>query len=542
MRQGKTRRIVRDAPDVEIPISVDAPPRDAIVVRTDTQIRKLGRYRIGAELATGGMATVHLAVLSEGSFEKVVALKCIHPHLAKETRFVEMFLDEARIASHVSHPHVVQIFDFGEEAGSYFLAMEYLPGLPLARVLQAVNARSVRTDPVSRSMLLRIAIDVAGGLHAIHDLESTSGEPLGVVHRDVSPQNILVTVDGVAKLIDLGIARAADQLHRTATHEIKGNLPYIAPEVLRGEAVDRRADVWSLGVVVWEAMTGERLFKRGSAAETLFAVANDLVRRADAVEPSLPRRVGDVIARALERDRERRHGTARDFARELEEVARELGPVPTTSDLADWLERLFPDARAELAQIVGDTRSAIATASSRDRERRTRRRLAWLGGAIALAVAVGVTAAIAISIGPPPARLAAIDEPVTPPIDEPVPAVEAPSPPENTPPELAPPIDVPADEPRVQRERRPSKVRENAMAAREENAAPQAPGRVTIVTPDGWADVYSDGRRLGPTPLATTLPAGTHTLVLRPFGREPSKRIRVEIEPGGTTRRSVRLN
>jgi serine/threonine-protein kinase len=361
----------------------------------------------------------------------------------------------------------------------------------------------------------------------------------------VSPQNILVTVDGVAKLIDLGIARAADQLHRTATHEIKGNLPYIAPEVLRGEAVDRRADVWSLGVVVWEAMTGERLFKRSSAAETLFAVANDLVRRADAVEPSLPRRVGDVIARALERDRDRRYATARDFGRELEAVTRELGPVPTTSDLAEWLERLFPDAKADLAKAVGETRAAISTSSSRERARRTRRRLALFGGAVALALVIGVSAAIALSVDPsPPARLASIDTPVGPPEEAAAANVESSSPPETPPDHVVDVAPEPVSAAPVQRDRRPTKVREPAMRDERprDEAASQAPGRLTIVTPDGWADVYSDGRRLGPTPLATTLPAGTHTLVLRPFGREPSKRIRVEIEPGGTTRRSVRLN
>ena len=306
----------------------------------------LGRYRLVFELAAGGMGTVYLGV-AEGAlgFGKLVAIKRIHPHLARRPDLLAMFVDEARIASMITHPNVCSVLDFGQaHDGSYYLTMDYLLGEPVSRMQRAVARRREELD----SRLLpyraaRLVLDAALGLHAAHELTDTSGKPLGVVHRDVSPHNLFVTYDGAVRVVDFGIAKAKDKLHVTRTGLVKGKVAYMSPEQLRGEPVDRRTDVWALGVVLWESVALRRLFRRESYTQTVFAVAEDAIPMLSELCPNVPPELEWVVAKALSRDPEDRYQTAAGLARDLARfVARAPEPVDGTA-MADWLRDLFPD-------------------------------------------------------------------------------------------------------------------------------------------------------------------------------------------------------
>jgi serine/threonine-protein kinase len=249
------------------------------------------------------MASVYLAQARGSSgFEKWVALKVIHPHIARNKHFVEMFLDEARITARLNHPNICSVFDFGEARETYYIAMEFLQGEPLRSVVRRNNADSLL--PVE--LAVRIVADAARGLHAAHELTDDEGEPLGLVHRDVSPQNIFVLYDGMAKVVDFGIAKARDKLSQTHTGEFKGKLAYMAPEQLDASTVDRRTDVFALGVVLWEMTTGSRLFKRDTEARTMSAVLRDPVPRPSDLREAFPPMLEGIVMRALERDPEKR--------------------------------------------------------------------------------------------------------------------------------------------------------------------------------------------------------------------------------------------
>jgi serine/threonine-protein kinase len=310
---------------------------------------RLGRYQLVRRLASGGMASVYLArAAGPAGFEKVVALKRIHPHLANEKTFVEMFLDEARIASRIDHANVCNVFDFGKADGSYYIAMEFLSGEPLSRLINLMEASPKQlTDPRRPYFVARMVADACEGLHAAHELHDKEGELLEVVHRDVSPQNLFLTYDGVVKVVDFGIASAAGRLHHTPGGEMKGKFAYLAPEQARGSAgalLDRRADIFALGVVLWELLTLKRLFRRDSPAETLEALLHGAVPLPSAERPGLTTDFDAIVLKALARDASDRYDTARDLGRDLGKAIGKAGEVIGTVDLADWLERLIPDA------------------------------------------------------------------------------------------------------------------------------------------------------------------------------------------------------
>lgn len=307
---------------------------------------RLGRYEVGAAIASGGMATVYLARMSgPAGFEKLVALKRVHPHLAQEPAFVEMFLDEARIASRIQHPNVCQVFDFGQTDGAYFIAMEFLVGETLAKVQRAIARSDYLNDPRRPLACVRLIVDACEGLHAAHELRDRDGELMNVVHRDISPQNLFVTFDGHAKVVDFGIASASGRLHQTSSGTVKGKFSYMAPEQAMGKTVDRRADVFSLGVVLWELLAFKRLFRRDTPGESLAALLNEEIGPPSERSRLAPPEFDPIVLRALERDPDKRYPTARELGRDLARAAGRLGDVVDRAELSEWLEGLFPEGR-----------------------------------------------------------------------------------------------------------------------------------------------------------------------------------------------------
>jgi serine/threonine protein kinase len=283
--------------------------------------RRLDRYELIGELASGGMATVYLARLAGvGGFQRFVAIKRLHPHLAGEEEFIEMFLDEARLAAGIHHPHVVPILEVGQNDSGYYLVMEYIEGDTLARIV----ARALSGGQnVPQSILLRIVLDALAGLHAAHELTDAHGHSVSLIHRDCSPQNVLVGVDGCTRITDFGVARATSRIASTRTDRVKGKLAYMSPEQARGDGeIDRRSDLFAMGVILWEVLAGRRLFKAESEAKTMRRIMIEPIPRLSAILPDLHPALDDACARALERDPERRYQTAAEMADGLERAAR----------------------------------------------------------------------------------------------------------------------------------------------------------------------------------------------------------------------------
>ncbi len=325
-----------------------APTRPRIVVDG----RRIGRYELRYEIASGGMATVYLARLEgERGHARAVALKCVHPHLAKSPDLVDMFWSEARIAALLEHPAVCPNYDAGIADGVPYIAMEYIRGETLASVARALASSAIDARELT-PLVLRALSDVCEGLHAAHELTSDDGRPLGVVHRDVTPRNLFVGYDGQSRVVDFGIARAEDASHRTSTGHLKGTIGYLSPEYVSEEGIDRRADVWSVGVVAWELLTGRRLFRREGDLETLKAVLDQEVVAPTKVRPELPPEVDAVVMRALCRDPIGRWPSARDLGRALHDAGRALGGPAHPAELANLVDDLFPGLRAEKDAMV----------------------------------------------------------------------------------------------------------------------------------------------------------------------------------------------
>ena len=308
-----------------------------------------GRYELLTLLARGGMAEVYLARMTGvGGFERLLVIKRILPHLTGDPDFVEMFLNEGRIAARLAHPNVCHVYELGEVDGALFLAMEYLEGLSWGELSPLV--------PRGGGFELRCAAGVIGqvcdGLRYAHELRDVDGTPTPVVHRDVSPQNLMITSDGVSKLLDFGVSKVLTEGSRTRTGMLKGKLPYMAPEQIRGEPVDARADVFAMGTVLWEALTGDRLFRRDSDYQIWRAVTEEDIPTVTSRCPTLPRGIDVVVGRALERDPDRRYPTIRAFASDLREVATPLGGPLDPAALAEVVRTLGAEELATRARQV----------------------------------------------------------------------------------------------------------------------------------------------------------------------------------------------
>lgn len=279
----------------------------------------VGRYELIGELASGGMAVVYLArLIGAGGFQRLVALKRLHPHLSNEPEFVEMFLDEARLAAGIHHPNVVPIVEVGTgEDSSYYLVMEYIEGDTLAGLM----SKGAPPAGASTRVLLRVLLDSLAGLHAAHDLVDERGDLIGLVHRDCSPQNILVGLDGTSRLTDFGVARATARLSSTRAGQLKGKIAYLSPEQTRGGAMDRRADVFAMGIILWEILTRRRLFRAETEAETLRRLLVEPIQLPSQIDGSVPRVFDGLVRRALEREADKRYQSAAELALAIEAAA-----------------------------------------------------------------------------------------------------------------------------------------------------------------------------------------------------------------------------
>ena len=291
---------------------------------SSTGALRFGRYEVLFRIAAGGMAEVYAArMVGEGGFEKPVALKRMLPTLAEDERFVEMFLDEGKLAAHISSPHVVQTLDLGRaEDDSLYLVMELVVGVSLAALVRAVLRSKSQLSP---AVAVEILSQAAAGLHDAHEARTMYGQPLEIVHRDISPQNILVDVSGRVRITDFGVARALERATHTQSGEVKGKIGYFAPEQVRGKNVDRRTDIFAMGICAWETIAGQRLFQGDNPAQTLDMVMSMPVPRLDALRPDVPSEVADAIAKALERDQAARFQTAGEFAETLRYAMRPAG-------------------------------------------------------------------------------------------------------------------------------------------------------------------------------------------------------------------------
>jgi len=502
---------------------------------------RIGRYEVCAEIASGGMGRVYLArVRGPAGFEKLVALKCIHPELAAEHAFVEMFLDEARIAARIDHPNVCRVFDFGHAEDIYYLAMEYMVGEPVSRLMRKVARRD--DNPELHPLFARIVAEAAEGLHAAHELTDDDGQSLGVVHRDVSPQNLFVTYDGAVRVVDFGIASARGRQHKTATGTMKGKIAYMSPEQLRREAPDRRVDVWALGVVLWELVSAQRLFKGASEVDVILSVMNDPIRPPSALQPSVDAGLEAIILKALAKDRDARYQTARELAQALSRWLAAKGHAVGLAELSELMTATFPEERAKTLALIdrarrSETNPAIALSTpltveldvvvepvTRMVPLRGRRTIAIVAGTALVLGAVGASAiAWSSSAGRGGASTTAAETTRGSVALAPTPSTAAPSTAApSTPTPTTPAPTTPAPSARTSKTPTQREQLANADPARQKRAVAAASAApVRVETPGGWAEVYVEGRRAGRTPLSLDLPLGTVQIELRPFGLTP---------------------
>jgi serine/threonine-protein kinase len=292
---------------------------------------RLGRYEILGILGTGGMATVYLGrAHAIGGFQRLVAIKYLHPHLLRDEEFIQMFLDEGRLAARIHHPNVVATVDLEQNDHGIYIVSEYIEGDQLLGLYKKARARDER---IPAAVTVRIMLDVLAGLHAAHELTDDEGRALQIVHRDISPHNVLVGSDGISRLTDFGIAKAEERISTTREGIVKGKLSYMAPEQADDNPVDRRADVFSAATVLWECLVGRRLFPGRTDRDVLEGLMNKPIPRLKDNVVTLPDALDEVLARALERDPDKRFATAAEFADALEQAAAPL-QIATTRAVA----------------------------------------------------------------------------------------------------------------------------------------------------------------------------------------------------------------
>ena len=334
---------------------------------TDTVI---GKYEVVHRIAYGGMAEIYLArAPGIQGFEKYVVLKRILPQFAANPQFVRMFLREARLAAVLDHANIAHVYDIGEENGNFFFTMEYLHGEDVRQIMKELNRRKQRL-PLEHA--IAIAIDVASGLHFAHEKRSNDGRVLGIVHCDVSPSNVVVTYDGGVKVVDFGVAKITADPELSRNQSLKGKLAYMSPEQVGGKLLDRRSDLFSLGIVLYEMSTSTRLFQGPSDAEVMRAVQETSISPPSTFVPGYPPALERIVMRALSRNPADRYQRGRDLQIDLESFARDHKLQQSSAALADWMEQTFgpkpelwhtlpPSTPKDNATLVVPARGAEAT-------------------------------------------------------------------------------------------------------------------------------------------------------------------------------------
>jgi len=310
-----------------------------------------GKYERIRRLAQGGMGEVCLA-RQTGVLDRLAILKSLRPELVTEAGFVDQFLDEARVAATLNHPHIVAIYDVGEWNGTYYIAMEYVAGEDLSKIWYAAAKAGIG---LPFQVSVRVIMEAALGLDHAHRARDVRGRPLNIVHRDVSPQNLMVRADGVTKLVDFGIAKAANRASHTQAGMVKGKLQYMSPEQVRGEQLDGRSDQFSLGIVLWEMCTGRRLFKADTEVNTVQKILRYPVPKPSQFVPGFPVELEAVIMRMLERDPARRYGALVEVAHKLKEyldrTAVQSGDVGVAAFMQQILGREFEERTRDLTPM-----------------------------------------------------------------------------------------------------------------------------------------------------------------------------------------------
>ena len=319
----------------------------------------VGRYAVFDEIASGGMAAVHLGrLLGAAGFSRTVAIKRLHPQFARDEEFATMFMDEARLASRIQHLNVVQTLDVVPIEKEILLVMEYVHGVPLAALLGASRRAGKRLHP---RIVAGVMAGVLEGLHAAHEVRNELGVPLDVVHRDVSPQNVLLGLDGTPRVIDFGVAKALGKMHATREGQLKGKLAYMSPEQVRGVDVTRLSDVFSASIVLWEALTFERLFNGSNPAELILRVLDAPIASPRSKFPDLPLALDVVVMKGLSRDPAARYATAREMAVALEAA---VGGLSSSREIGAWVASLAGDTLATRAKLLESIEQAVSATSS----------------------------------------------------------------------------------------------------------------------------------------------------------------------------------
>ncbi len=342
-----------------------------------TEAHQQQRYRVIERLASGGMAEVFLAESAgiEG-FKKQVAIKRVLPHLSEKKRFIAMFLDEARLSASLSHSNVAQVFDIGVGDSAYFIVMEYVDGADLKAVIEFMRRENQRFSVEAACF---IAAKICEGLTYAHELRGTDGTELQIVHRDMSPPNVLLTKHGEIKIVDFGLAKATSQLEKSEAGIIKGKFSYLSPEAAQGLDVDARTDIFAVGIILWEMLSGRRLFLGDTDYGTVKLVQAAKIPSLHAENPAIPRELDAVLARALARDPAARYSSARDLGRDLTTLLYKLGrPVSaydiaelvrgamalrkkTQPDKASIIDKLIEEALLEFTSLQDDKAAPAAT-------------------------------------------------------------------------------------------------------------------------------------------------------------------------------------
>ncbi|MBK7857669.1 MAG: serine/threonine protein kinase [Archangiaceae bacterium] len=538
-----------------------------------------GRYELHQRLAVGGMAELFLArATGEGGFNKTCVVKRVLPHLTDDPAFVKMFLREGRLLASLNHPNIVQVFDFGRVENDYFLAMEYLAGEDLASLL-ARSKETGRQVPVA--VAVQVVRELCVALDYVHERKSDDGAPLGLVHRDVSPSNVQVTYHGVVKVLDFGIARETQGERHTTTGDVRGKPSYMAPEQLLNEPIDRRADLWAAGVILYELVTGQRPFKGRTAPEISVSVVHDALVPARTLRPEVLPQLDAILARALRRKPDERFQSGRELAAALDGVLRAMGAQAGPEQLSGLLRSFFGEEEAaqKLSQEAHVPAPMAATAAVTGASSMRRRFVA--GGVAAVVLALGAAGVVVLRGGAPPPPPVVVQQ-VEPPAPEPRPRPEPEPAPVTTPePEPEPePVAAP-----VKRPPRGGKQKPVGYLSMTGNISGQvfngrkllgalplqhvavAPGKLQLsvvnrvlglekrvaltvaaekettfeltvgkgfinVNAQPWAEVWLDGVSLGQTPLSREVWEGTHGVRL--VGPEKEKSLSVTVKAGGT--------